>query len=384
MYKRLISLDKSSQQSFFLWGLRQAGKTTLLEQEFKDAMWIQLLKSETYNEFLKRPQLLRERMAAQNLDRSKWVVIDEVQKIPELLNEVHLLIEDGYKFALCGSSARKLKRGAANLLGGRALRYELYGLTSAEIGKDFDLLRILNRGYLPRIYDSENFSAQLRAYCSDYLKEEIFSEGLVQSLAPFSQFLDMAALCDTQILSYTSFARDVGKSAPTIKSYFEILNDTLLGSFLPAYILKPKRQIKKQPKFYFSDLGVVNSLTQRGEIKAKTELLGKAFENWVHHELKSYLSYKKPEYTLCYWSLSSGVEVDFIVGHMKAAFESKASESINPSHMKGLRELKKEHPLCGHRYVVSLEPESRITEDGIHVLSIGDFTKKLWSNNLFD
>lgn len=328
--------------------------------------------------------MLRERLASQNLDRSKWVVIDEIQKITELLNEVHLLIEKGYKFALCGSSARKLKRGAANLLGGRALRYELHGLVSAEIGNEFNLLKILNRGYLPSIYDSENFLAQLRAYCSDYLKEEIFSEGLVQSLAPFSQFLDMAALCDTQILSYTSFARDVGKSAPTIKSYFEILNDTLLGSFLPAYILKPKRQIKKQPKFYFSDVGVVNSLAQRGEIKPKTELFGKAFENWVHHELKSYLSYKKPEYTLSYWSLSSGIEVDFIVGHMKAAFEAKASETIHFSHLKGLRELKIEHPKCGPMYIVSLETESRITEDGINILSVEDFKEKLWNNKLFD
>ncbi|MEZ4814551.1 MAG: DUF4143 domain-containing protein [Bdellovibrionota bacterium] len=172
-------------------------------------------------------------------------------------------------------------------------------------------------------------------------------------------------------------------SEPSIRNYFDILSDTLIGSYLPAYTLKPKRRIRKTPKFYFFDVGVVNHLAQRGPIKIASELFGKAFENWVHHELKAYLSYKNRNEQLSYWALSSQAEVDFIVGHMKAAFEAKSSSKIHSEHLKGLRELKKDHPAINKRYVVCMEPRSRQSDDEIRILNYLDFSEKLWNDELF-
>jgi predicted AAA+ superfamily ATPase len=241
MYERTIALPPAGKRTFFLWGPRQTGKTSLLERTYPDAPFVSLLRSQELTELKSRPGRLRERV----LDsKARFVVIDEVQKVPELLDEIHYIIEkDRVAFGLCGSSARKLKRSHANLLGGRAVRHELFGMTSHELGSDFDIVRILNKGTLPAIYGDADHCPLLRAYCADYLKEEIFDEGLVRKLAPFSHFLEFAALGDTEILSLESFARDVGVSAPTIRSYFEILCDTLVGSLLPAYTLRPKRRI---------------------------------------------------------------------------------------------------------------------------------------------
>ncbi|MGK5082277.1 AAA family ATPase [Bdellovibrionota bacterium FG-1] len=381
MYLRKLSLPKPPKRSFFLWGPRQTGKTSLLESTYPDAPLISLLINRELIELKARPGVLRERILA---SKARFVIIDEVQKVPELLDEIHYIIEkDHVVFGLCGSSARKLKRSHANLLGGRAVRFELFGLTSSELGADFDLTQILNRGVLPAIFQAEDYQKMLQAYCADYLKEEIFDEGLVRKFAPFSQFLEFAALGDTEVLSFDFFARDVGISAPTIKSYFEILSDTLIGRFLPAYIRRPKRKIVRSPKFYFSDVGVVNTLAQRGPIRPRSELFGKAFENWVHHELCAYLSYHERPESLSYWKLHQGSEVDFIVGHMKAGIEAKASEKIHKDHLKGLRDIQRDYPELKKRYVVSLESHSRITDDNISILSVPDFTQRLWSGQLF-
>lgn len=380
MYVRRLHLPLPPKRSFFLWGPRQTGKTSLLEHTYPNAPFISLLLNEEFTELRARPGQLRERVRAL---KAKFVIIDEVQKIPELLDEVHYMIEkDRITFGLCGSSARKLKRSHANLLGGRALRLELFSLTSAELGPSFDLERWLNRGGLPAIYDASEYRALLKAYCADYLKEEIFNEGLVRKLTPFSQFLEFAALGDTETLSFESFARDVGVSAPTIRSYFEILNDTLLGRFLPAYTRRPKRKVVAQPKFYFFDVGVVNHLAQRGEIRPRSELFGKAFENWVHHELVSYLSYSGKNESLSYWKIHQGPEVDFVVGLMKCGIEAKAVSQIHSEHLKGLREIKKDYSEIKKRYVVSLERHSRELDDGIVILSVADFTHRLWSGDL--
>ncbi|HUT76095.1 MAG TPA: DUF4143 domain-containing protein, partial [Polyangia bacterium] len=363
MYERSLALPVPPDRTFFLWGPRQTGKTSLLERTYPDAPFVSLLRNEELTDLQARPGRLRERVMDLG---TRFVVIDEVQKIPALLDEVHYMIEkDRVVFGLCGSSARKLKRSQANLLGGRAVRHELFGMTAHELGADFDLVRVLNRGTLPAIYRDRKPGPLLKSYCVDYLKEEIFDEGLVRKLAPFSRFLEFAALGDTEIMSYETFARDVGVSGPTIRSYFEILSDTLIGSFLPAYTLRPKRKVARSPKFYFFDVGVVNTLAQRGEIKPRSELFGKAFENWVHHELRAFLSYSGRNEGLSYWKVQQGPEVDFVIGHMKAAFESKASESIHADHLKGLRELVKDFPKATARYVVCLEAHSRRTDDGI-------------------
>jgi predicted AAA+ superfamily ATPase len=380
MYPRGLKLPVSPKRSFFLWGPRQAGKTSLLEKLSPGVPLISLLLNEELTALQTRPGLLRERIRSQ---KSKFVIIDEVQKIPALLDEVHYMIEkDRVIFGLCGSSARKLKRSHANLLGGRAQRFELFGLTSAELGDSFDLERMLNRGGLPAIYDDDEYLSLLKSYCADYLKEEIFDEGLVRKLAPFSQFLEFAALGDTEILNFETFARDVGVSAPTIRSYFEILSDTLIGRFLPAYTRRAKRKVAMQPKFYFFDVGVVNHLAQRGELRPRSELFGKAFENWVHHELTAYLSYAGRPEALSYWKVHQGPEVDFVVGPMKIGIEAKAASRIHSDHLKGLREIKKDHPEIKGRYVVSLESHSRKLEDGIEVLSVSDFTGRLWAGGL--
>lgn len=381
MYDRALHLPPPGKRTFFLWGPRQTGKTSLLERTYPDAPFVSLLQSRELTELKARPGRLRERV----LDaKARFVVIDEVQKVPELLDEIHYIIEkDRVAFGLCGSSARKLKRSHANLLGGRAVRYELFGMTAHELGPDFDLGTMLNRGALPAVYGDAEHGPLLASYCADYLKEEIFDEGLVRKLAPFSHFLEFAALGDAEVLSLESFARDVGVSGPTIKSYFEILCDTLVGRLLPAYTLRPKRKIVRAPKFYFFDVGVVNQLAQRGPLRPRSELFGKAFESWVHHELRAYLSYSGRSEGLSYWKVHQGPEVDFVVGRMGAALEAKASEQIHADHLKGLRELAKDHPEAKRRYVVSLEKHSRRTDDGIGVLSVDDFAKRLWSGALF-
>jgi predicted AAA+ superfamily ATPase len=217
----------------------------------------------------------------------------------------------------------------------------------------------------------------------DYLKEEILDEGLVRSLAPFSQFLELAALSDSEVLSWESFARDVGVSGPTIRSYFDVLSDTLIGSYLPAYVRRPKRKVVRAPKFFFSDVGVVNHLAQRGELRPGSELFGKALENWVHHELRCYLSYRARPESLSYWRLHQGAEVDFIVGQLKAAIEVKAVSRIHSEHLRGLKELAKEHPDVQGRYVVCLTEQPRETEDGIRIIGTEEFVRTLWAGELF-
>jgi predicted AAA+ superfamily ATPase len=302
--------------------------------------------------------------------------------VPALLDEVHWLIENrGVHFALCGSSARKVKRGAANLLGGRAIRFELHGLSARELGRDFELNRILNHGYLPRIYQASRPARMLDAYIADYLKEEVAAESLVRDLPTFSNFLDVAALSDGEIVNFSNIARECGVSSHTTKSHFQILEDTLLGRWLPAFRRRAKRRVIGSPKFYFVDVGVVNRLARRGELIAGSELYGKAFENWVFHELSAFTSYREIDGPLSYWRLASGIEVDFVVGNMQVAIEAKSGTRITRDHLKGLRALVEDHPEVERRIVVCREPRARRTEDGIEILPATTFIKRLWEGD---
>lgn len=384
--KRNLDLASELESSFFLWGPRQTGKTQLLKSSYPNAWYIDLLKTSNYLKYLEKPWLLREELEQSlksgELATDQPVIIDEIQKVPLLLDEVHYLIENhDIKFALCGSSARKVKRGHANLLGGRALRYELYGFSAWELQDDFDLKQMLNAGYLPRHYLSKNPKLLLEAYIQDYLKEEIAEEALVRNVSKFSSFLSMAALCDTELLSYANFAREAGVSSHTVKSYFSILEDTLLARFLPAYTKRPKRRVIQAPKFYFTELGVVNFLAKRNTVEEKTDSFGKAFENWVLHELSLYNSYKKKFWDISYWRLASGIEVDFILGDMRVAIEAKARDNIHDKHLKGLKEVIKDFPQLEKRIVVSLVDTDRIS-NGIEILSANSFVKKLWQGEL--
>lgn len=382
MFKRSIQLPKPGVETFFLWGSRQTGKTTLLQATYPDALRIDLLKAEEYRRYLQNPEALRAQLAAGGLPPQ--VVIDEIQKVPQLLDEAHWLHEHrGVRFALCGSSARKVKRGHANLLGGRAVRYELHGLTTMELGKEFDLTRILNHGYLPTIYLSDTPTRLLNGYVADYLKEEIAAEGLVRNLPTFSEFLNIAALSDAEIVNFSTIARDCGVSSHTIKGYFQILEDTLLGKWLPAYRKRPKRRVIGAPKFYFADVGVVNYLARRGALQPGSELFGKAFENWVFHELSAHNSYSEAFATLSYWRLASGIEVDFIVNDMEIAIEAKATAKVTSDHLKNLRSLVEDQPRVKQRVVVSLESPSRKSEDGILLLPPNEFCERLAAGELF-
>ncbi len=382
MFKRLIQLPKLGTETFFLWGPRQTGKTTLLQSTYPQVKRIDLLKAEEFRRYLERPETLREEILAE--EKTAFVVIDEVQKVPALLDEVHWLMENrGLHFALCGSSARKVKRGHANLLGGRAIRYELFGLVASEIGEAFDLGRLLNHGYLPRHYLSEQPTRLLNSYVSDYLKEEVAAEGLVRNLPAFSSFLSISALSDSEMVNLSSIARDCGVSSHTVQSYFEILEDTLLGRWVPAFRKRPKRRTIAAPKFYFRDVGVVNFLAKRRGLEPGSMLFGKAFENWVFHELSAYSMYCDRFAELSFWRLASGIEVDFIVNAMDAAIEAKATAKVTSDHLKGLRELKVDHPDVKNRFVVSLEPKERKTEDGIWILPHRAFTSRLWRGDVF-
>ncbi len=385
MFHRKLPLPAPGEDTFFLWGPRQTGKSTLLKERYPQARWLDLLKADEFRRYSDNPELLRQEIILDGPPPGNQIVVDEVQKVPALLDEAHWLIENrGVQFALCGSSARKVRHGAANLLGGRALRFELHGLVAAELGDAFDLTQVLNHGYLPRMVEVARPRQRLDAYIANYLREEVAAEGLVRNLPAFSGFLTAAALTDGEIVNFSNLAADCGVSSHTAKSYFEILEDTLLGRWLPAYRKRPKRRLVTAPKFYFADVGVVNRLAKRGALARGGELYGKAFENWVFHELAAYLAYQEIDASLAYWRLVGGTEVDFVLGDMQLAVEAKASEKIVARHLKGLRTLAQEHPNAERRVVVCLEPRPRRTEDGIDVLPAAEFAHRLWQGRLLD
>ena len=283
MYQRKQLFIDSEQESLFFWGARQTGKSMLLKTLFPDALWFDLLLSREYERLSKNPDILRETVLA-NLNISP-VIIDEIQRIPTLLNEVHWLISNhGKRFILSGSSPRKILRSEANLLGGRALRYELYPLISIEI-PNFDLLRALNHGLLPRHYDATNPNRLISAYIGSYLRDEIAAEARIRNIGTFARFLEIAALTNGEMVNYTNIASDCGISATTVKEYFQILEDTLIGRYLPSFQKRPKRRVISAPKFYLFDVGIANYLLNRGKIKPESELFGKAFEHFIYQEI---------------------------------------------------------------------------------------------------
>jgi predicted AAA+ superfamily ATPase len=382
MFQRSLVLPKENTETFFLWGPRQTGKTTLLRQAYSDAFWIDLLKADEYRRYLTRPERMREEIAA--LKHRPFVVIDEVQKVPQILDEVHWLHENhGLQFALCGSSPRSLKRGGANLLGGRAVRYELRGLSARELGAAFDLERMLNNGYLPRVYESAQPKRLLNGYVADYLKEEIAAEGLVRNLPVFSEFLDIASLSDTHPVNYSNIARECAVSSQTVKGYFDILEDTLMANWLPSYRRRPKRRVIRSSKLYFADVGVVNFLARRGRMEPGSELFGNAFENWCFHEISTYNAYRERFAKISYWRLASGIEVDFVIDDMAVAIEVKSSRNIMTHHLKGLRQLAIDHPKVERRIVVCREERRRQTTDGIEIVPYDVFVHDLWNGDVF-
>jgi len=381
MLPRVIPLPPQPQESFFLWGPRQVGKSSVLAARYPDALRIDLLRTDDYLRYLQRPSLLRDEL--RDVAPGTLIVIDEVQKVPALLDEVHWLIEhQRLVFALCGSSARKMRRGHANLLGGRAVRYELFGFVSHELGSTFDLVRAANHGVLPRHYLAERPTRMVRAYVDDYLTSEIAAEALVRSVPSFAGFLRNAAIGDTELVNYQNIAHECAVSAPTVKEYYQILVDTLLGRFVPAFTARPKRRVIQAPKFYFADVGVVNHLAQRGVMAPGSELFGKALESLICHELSAFREYHDRAWTLSYWRLASGIEVDFVLGDAQIAIEVKSSPRIAAAHLKGLIAFGEDQPGVRRRVMVCLEPRRRVTKEGIEILPVGKFLEALWRGEI--
>ncbi len=377
MYKRLLSLSKwLKKKSFFLFGARATGKTTWIQKNLPDHTKVyDLLHLKTYTRLLKNPHLLEEENKAGDL-----IVIDEVQKLPHLLNEVQRLIQKrGQRFLLTGSSARKLKKSNANLLAGRAWWASLFPLTFAEI-PHFQLTRYLNRGGLPAIYKSSDYREDLEAYVYLYLKQEIQQEALARQVRAFAEFLDQMALCNGQEINYDRLASDLQVSPGTLKNYMEILNDTLLGFYLPAYVKTKKRKAISRSKYYMFDIGVTNILCHRGEIKTNSELFGKAFEHFIILEVRAFLSYFRKHARMTYWRSTARQEVDLIINN-KVAIEIKSKTQVHDRDLKGLRALREEQMI--HTYmVVSLDEEKRITRDKIYILPWRVFLNQLWKGQI--
>jgi len=373
MYTRALNLSELlKKKSFFLFGPRATGKTTLIEQNLPDALVIDLLHSKTYSTLVRNPSALGEMIT----DQSKIVVIDEVQKIPELLDEVQRLIrKDRITFLLTGSSARKLKHGAANLLGGRAREARLFPLVSAEIG-NVDLERLINHGGIPDIYNSDEPDEDLTAYVDTYLREEIKAEAVTRQISAFVAFLDACALSNGQEINYQCLASDLQISASTLNNYFQILEDTLIGFRLQGFTETRKRKATVRAKHYLFDLGVTRHLSRQGFIKAGSKAFGEALEHFIILETRAYLSYTRQRVEQRYWRSVSQFEVDLLLGRSHA-IEIKATEHPSEKHLRGLRALMEEG-IFKHYYLVCLTPHKRITEDGIIIVNWRDFLAEMW------
>ena len=380
MLDRLLSLSDIKNDSMFLWGPRQTGKSTLLKQIFPQVPYYDMLKSDVYTQYKLKPSLLRDECMM--LEEDSLVIIDEIQKIPALLDEVHwLMTNKGLRFILCGSSARKLRRTGANLLGGRAIRKVLHPLVSAEI-PDFDLDKALNNGMLPRHYLMDNPQKRLQAYIGDYLQQEIIAEALVRNLDSFIRFLEVAALSDSEMVNYTKVASDCGVSSKTVKEYFTILEETLIGMFVPAYTKVMKRKVQLSPKFYYFDVGITNYLLHRKKLERGTAEYGHAFEHLIVQELAAYIDYAESDKKLSFWhTLNNAYEVDAVLGDAEVAVEIKSSEKVVSSHLKGLKAFKEENPEC-RLIVVALEDRPRLF-NGVEVWPAKAFLEHLWAGKVF-
>jgi predicted AAA+ superfamily ATPase len=378
MFIRILKLEETAYDSVFLWGARQTGKSTLLETLFPDAKYYDLLKNDEFERLFRNPSLLREEL--DKADEHTLVIIDEIQKIPQLLDEVHWLMSNrGIRFVLCGSSARKLMRIGANLLGGRALRTVMYPLVSAEI-PDFDLVRAINNGMLPRHYTMENPQRRLQAYIGDYLNEEIRAEALSRNLLSFTRFMEIAAQCSGEMIVYKNIAQDCGVSANTVKEYFNILEQTMIGYLIPGFSGTNKRRAIFAPKFYYFDVGVCNYLLKNKNLVQGTNAFGHAFEHLMMQEIIACLGYNFSEEKVTYWRTTHGYEVDCIVGHGRVAIEFKSCEEVKSRHIKGLKAFQEEFPQA-KLIAVSLDKYPR-TMNEVEIIPAKEFLKMLWEGKI--
>src|SRR4030066_1869668 len=329
-FKRILNIKLPDKQSAFLWGARKTGKSTYLKNRFPNSIVFDFLKTYLFFKISKNPAVLREMLLAKDKTLLKYpIILDEVQKVPQVLDEVHWLIENkGLKFILCGSSARKLKRGQANLLGGRAWRYEMFPLVTAEI-EIFNLLRSLNKVLIPSHYlqDREDAKMSLTAYVQDYMKEEVFAEGLTRNVPAFSRFFDAVAYTHGELTNYANIARDCGVDSKTVKEYYQILIDTLMAIRIEPFKKRQSRQvITKAVKYYLFDVGVAGCLSKRYLMEEKGSEFGKAFEHFLLMEIIAYRSYKRHDFRINFWRTKYGLDVDYVIGDGEIAIEANGTD----------------------------------------------------------
>ena len=379
MYKRIFDIENKVDEGMFLFGARQTGKSTLLKERFKGAIYYDLLDPNLRKAFKRNPSLLKE--ALQDKPAGTLVIVDEIQKVPELLDVVHFLMVDrGLFFILSGSSARKMKRSGANTLGGRAIPETLYPLVWPEV-TDFQIDRAVQNGMIPRHYMVEDATKRLSGYVKVYLDEEIREEGEVRELDAFERFMEVAAISDGEMLNYSNIASDCGVSAKTVKSYFQILYDTLIGYEIPAFRKEIKRKIVQAPRFYYFDVGLANYLMGRHSLKRGTDDYGHAFEHFVMQEIIAYKGYNDKRDIISYWHTYDQKEVDVVIGDAKVAIEIKSTEHVETKHKKGLKAFHEEHPDC-RLMLVSLDPITRKSGDA-ELIYVLDFLKLLWGYQVF-
>lgn len=392
MYKRILDLESFlNRKSVFLFGPRQTGKSTWLKENYPQALYINLLSRRTYDDYARRAEALESDLQLfQRQETSNIVIIDEVQKLPKLLDEVHNQIEANKKlrFILTGSSARKLKRESANLLGGRASWRNMFPLVYPEVSAQLTCVRDLERrllvGGLPHVFDSTSPLEELDDYVQLYLNEEVKAEGLVRNYDAFNRFLTTSALCNAKQINFTQIGSDAQIPPRTAHDYFQILEDTLIGFMLPAFTDTPSRKAMTSAKFYLFDTGVVNGLLGRASLKAGTTEFGDLFEHFVISEIRAYLSYKQVKARLSYWRSQSKIEVDAIIqkqdGSMMA-IEIKAFDDVSRKDVSGLLAFAEDFPSV-KKIVVTLEGRRRIHESGTEIIPSIEFLKALWNGEI--
>ena len=374
-------LPRLSGKSLFLFGPRATGKTSLIREQLEnDVLIVDLLKSQFFLPLSQNPNELAAMIRAAS---PKFVVIDEIQKLPILLDEIHSLIETtDIHFLLTGSSARRLKKQNANMLGGRASKVSLYPLTWFELNREnkFDLDRYVQFGSLPRIYFSHQPAEELFDYVDVYLKDEILSEAVVRNLPAFSRFLKTAALCSGEILNYSSLASDVGLSANTIREYFAILDDTLLGFQLPPWKGAKNRKSVAKAKHYLFDCGVLNTLSGTKTVERNSNIYGTCFEHFIINEVKAYNSYRRKHWDLSFWRTEHAVEVDLIIND-QIAIEIKSTKTVTQKMKHGL-ELIADEGSWRMRLLVTQDPIEKIDDNGLQMLHFSKFLELLWGGGL--
>ena len=345
MFNRILKLVANFNQSLFLFGPRGTGKTSWIKATFPDALYFDLLDSSNYQTFLSQPNRLEKMIPEQY---SSWIIIDEIQKVPLLLNEVHRLIESKhYKFLLTGSSARSLRRHGVNLLAGRALTYYMHPFIQQELGDNFDLSKVLQYGLLPGVYLSETPKKYLESYIQTYLREEVLQEGLVRNLGDFSRFLEIASFSQGAVLNHSEIAREVGVSRLVVANYFSILEDLLIAFHIEPFTKKAKRRLIQHKKFFFFDVGVYRLLRPKGPLDITEEIDGAALETLFFQSLKAVNDYYDLGFKIYYWRTSDGAEVDFILYGENGlyAFEIKRATIITPKMLSSLKIFAKDYPM---------------------------------------